>query len=183
MNKTIIDKLNRLGACSEAVRWMTTQVSPSVAWRNCKRGDWMLWLLGQQAGDPEGPARKKLVLCACDCARLALKHVPAGELRPLRCIETAERWAHGKATIQEVSEARAADYDAAYADAADDDADDAYAAAAAYAAAHAADAAAADAAYAADAAAAYAAAAYARSLTLAQCAKIVRKHYPKPPTL
>jgi hypothetical protein len=158
MNPQIIDKLNRLNACSEAVSWLKTQVSPSVAWRNCKRGDHMLWLLGKQAGPPESPARKKLVLAACDCARLALKHVPAGELRPLRCIETAEAWAHGKATIQEVSEARTA----------------AYAAAAAAADAHAA----------ADAAYAYAAdAADARSLTLAQCAKIVRKHYPKPPTL
>jgi len=160
MNPRIIEKLKALGACREAVKWLSGQVSPSVAWRNCKRGDWMLWLLGQDA-PPESPERKRLVLAACDCARLSLKHVPKGELRPLHAIETAEAWARGNATLAQV---RAA-YDAAsaayaYADAAYAYA---YADAAAYAAAY---------------------AAYdARSLALGQCAKIVRKHYLKPPAL
>ena len=43
----------------------------------------MLWLLGKQSGPPESKSRKKLVLSACKCARLALKHVPKGEKRPL----------------------------------------------------------------------------------------------------
>ena len=191
MNPRIIEKLRGLSACSEAVDWLSGQVSPSVAWRNCKRGDWMLWLLGLQAPEPESPERKKLTLCVCEYVRPALKHVPKGELRPLHAIETAEAWAHGKATLAEVRAAADAAYAAAYTAAAYTAA--AYAAnAAAYAAAYAAsaDASAADAAYA-SAASAYAAAdaAYAsaasaaRSLTLAQCAKIVHKHYPKPPTL
>ncbi len=44
--------------------------------------------------------RKIVAIVACDCARTALKFVPAGEMRPLKCIETVEAWARGEATIE-----------------------------------------------------------------------------------
>jgi hypothetical protein len=169
--KTLADRIAHLHPCSDAAKWLAEQKTPAPAWKDCQRGDWMMWILGKLSGEPGSDARKKLVLCACECARLALPHVKAGELRPLKAIETAEAWARGEASLDDVREARKAAY------AADADAD-----AAAYAA-YAADAAAAAAyaAYAADAAA-YAAAAYAaRSKALATCAEIVRRHYPKPP--
>jgi hypothetical protein len=178
-------KLEKLNACSSALRWVSEQKNQQQAWDDCKRGDWMLWLLGKLSGEPESKKRKKLVLTACECARLSLHLVEDGEERPRIAIETAEKWTRGKATIDEVikaayaSAAAAAAYDSAAAYAA---ADAAYAAA--YAAYDAADAAsaAADAA----AAAAYASAAAAavmRTTTLQQCADIVRKHYPKVPRL
>ena len=137
----------------------------------------MLYHAGKLAGEPGSDARRPLVLAACECARLVLPRVKAGESRPLLAIEAAERWARGgdgAPTLQEVRRAADAAYaaaDAAYAayDAAYD---------AAYAAAYAAYAAA-DAAY--DAADAAAAAEAARAKTLAICADIVRKHYPKVP--
>jgi len=201
-----IDKLNKLSACGSAVREASKFNSGQKAWDNSVRGDWMLWLVGKTSGKPESKKRKKLVLCACECARLALIHVPKGELRPLKAIETAEAWTRGEATIEEVRVARRAYAAAAYAAAAyaayaADAAYAAYAAAAyaaaayaaadtaAYAAAYAADAAyaAADAAYAAADTAAYAAAdaadAAAKRKTLKQCADIVRKHYPKVPVV
>jgi hypothetical protein len=182
-------KLEKLNACSSALRWVSEQKNQQQAWDDCKRGDWMLWLLGRLSGEPESNKRQKLVLTACECARLSLHLVEDGEDRPRIAIETAEKWTRGKATIDEVGKAAA---DAAYAYAADDDA--AAAAAAAYAAYAAAAAAAAYAAAAAAAADAYAAAAavadaYAaaaavmRTTTLQQCADIVRKHYPKVPRL
>jgi hypothetical protein len=137
----------------------------------------MLWLLGRLAGnDPASPERRKLTLAACACARLALKRVPDGAERPLKAIETAERWGRGEdgVTLDGVREASraAAAYAAAYAYAA-------AACAAAYACADAAAAAAAAAAY-----AAYAAdAAAARAKVLAKCADIVREFYPKPPVV
>ena len=161
--KTHIKKLKKLHACHEAVEWAEQFNSMQEAWDKCIRGDWMLWLLGKLSGDPDSDSRKELVMIACKCARLALKHVPKGEKRPLKAIKTAEKWTRGKATLQQVRDAAAAAA-AAYAAAAADAAD--YAA---YAADYAADAAA----YAADAA--YAAA---RSKTLKKCANIVRKHYP-----
>jgi hypothetical protein len=191
--------LSKLGACSEAVEWSKKYKTAASAWRHCPRGDWMLWIAGRACGDD----RRKLVLAACACARLALRHVPKGEERPRKAIETAEAWARGEdgVTLDDVREAYAAD--AAYANAAaaayaaDAAAYAAYAAAnaaanAANAAAYAAYAAdttnaAAYAAYATNAAAAAnaanaanAAAATARTRTLKKCADIVRKMLPCP---
>ena len=159
--------LKRHGACAEAVKWAKPYKTLRGAWKACTRGDWMLWL----ARRAELCSRQELVLAACACARLALPYVKKGEKRPLAAIETAERWARGEATLEEVRSAAAAAadaysaysaasaYDAAYA-AYDDAAASAYSAAyaAADAAAYAADAAdaaadaAASSAYAADAA-------------------------------
>jgi len=177
-----------MDACHESIEWVRANniTTPADAWSKCDRGDWMLWFAGKRSGEPEGNGRKKLVLACCECARLALPH--ATSPTALACIETAEAWAHGGATIEQVREAKTAAYAAAdaayayaYAVAASDAA--AYAAyasdAAAYAAYAASYAAAAYAAYAA-AYAAYAAS-YIREKALKQCAEIVRKHYPKYP--
>ena len=166
--------LSELSACVEASAWSKGK-SLSAAWKDSKRGDWMLWLCGRMADKPGWPTRKEVVLAACDCAELALKHVPAGEDRPRKCIETVRAWAAGTATLDDVLTARRA----AAANAAD-----AYAAYAADAYAYAAYAtdAAAYTAYATDAAYAADAAAYAtdatdnrvRAKTLAKCADLVR---------
>ena len=177
--KEFITKLEKVGACTEAIHWCSHFPTLQEAWKNCERGDWMLWLVGKLSGEPGGDARKKLVLTACQCARLSLKYVKAGESRPLKAIEAAEKWANGNTSIsledvrKAVAAAAYAAYAAAYAVAAA--AADAVAAAAdadaAYAAAYAdAAAAAADAAYAvaaADAVAADADAAYAAAYAVA----------------
>ena len=125
--KSFRSTLKNLGACSEAVQWVGTKTL-AVGWRTCTRGDWMLWLAARAGID-----RKKIVLAACACARLVLQFLPTDELRPLTAIETAERWARGKATLDEVNiAANAAAYAANAANAA------AYAAYAAYAAEYAA---------------------------------------------
>ena len=155
----------------------------------------MLWLLGGLSGPPESDSRRKLVLAACDCAELALKHVPEGEDRPRKAINTARRWARQEDGVNLDEVRGAADAAAAYAAAyaAYAAADATYATDAAAYAAYTADAdadaayaayAAADAAWAADAAAyaAYAADA-ARTHTHARCADIVRRHYPAPPEI
>jgi len=150
-------KIKKLGACSEAIEAAHQYETSQKLWEDCDRGDWMLWLIGKLSGEPGSDKRKRLVLAACKCARLALKLVPEGEKRPLRAIETAEKWARGEGNVT-IKDVRAAAADAAAAAAAADAtayaADAAAAAAAADATAYAADAAAA--AY--DAAAAYAAA-------------------------
>lgn len=50
-------------------------------------------------------SRPLVILAACACARLVLKYIPAGEMRPERAIETAERWAIGEATVDQVCDA------------------------------------------------------------------------------
>ena len=161
MSKTIIDKLNQLGACSDACDWLEKSnfKTSQAAWDGCERGDWMLWLLGKLSGKPESAKRKQLVRATCGCARLALKYVKDGEHRPRICIEATEAWADGKSTIEQVKEARSAADVAAYA-AAD---------VAAYASA--------------SAAAAAADAAASRNKMRKDCADVVRKLFPKPPKL
>ena len=176
--------------CAEAVELMRTFKTSATAWRNCKRGDWMLWLLGTMSGPSESASRRKLVLAACACARLSLKYVPASETRPRVAIETAEAWAKGKegVTLEKVKSAAyaSASASAAYASASAYAAYASAAASAAYAsaAASASASAAASAAYAYASASASASAAYAaaRTKTLSACADIVRKFYPKAPT-
>jgi hypothetical protein len=40
-------KLEKLHACSEAIEYVKTQKSAISAWKNCPRGDWMLWLASE----------------------------------------------------------------------------------------------------------------------------------------
>ena len=150
-------------------------------WRDCERGDWMLWLAAKAGVD-----RRTVVKAACACARTALVHVPAGEERPRRALELAEAWTRGqakRAAVRAAARAGRATFAAGYVSAAA-----AFAAYAAVAALSAADDATAyadyAAVYAADAAALAAASAanddveiaraQARAEALADCAELVR---------
>ncbi len=140
--KIWLQTLKQMSACEEALDWLGGFDSPEEAWQVCKRGDWMLWLLGKLSGPPGSESRKKLGLVCCQCARLSLPYVAGVEIRPLRAIEVAEAWASGEAdvSLDDVSNAaKAADYaddatyaaystyaaSAAYADYADEEDDDA----------------------------------------------------------
>ena len=105
---TLRQKLDDMGACTDAIAWVGKRRNAQKAWDECPRGDWLLWYAALKGVD-----RKVLVLAACACARTALVHVPVGKDRPLRAIETAEAWARGEATIDQVRKAYAAAADAA----------------------------------------------------------------------
>ena len=102
-------KLLDMDACPDAVKWVGRR-GPKTAWRDCKRGDWMLWAAARLGVD-----RKLLVLTACDCAEIALKYVPEGEDRPAKAIATARAWCEGDATIEDCQKAAYAADAAAYA--------------------------------------------------------------------
>ena len=206
MRPETVAALHALGMYRDAVEWAKQQPSADAAWRNCSRGDWMLWLIGKLSGELGSESRRRLVLAAGDCARLALsvfeRQFPEDE-RPRAALDLVKRYGRGdkSVTLEDVRAASAAAADAADAAAGDDDAaaasaaaaaadaaDAAYAAEAAYsasaAAADAADAAAGDDAYSASAAdTVYAGAADAYIRVLAECADIVRHYYPSPPSL
>ena len=110
MRTTKLDKLlSELDACSEARDWAKGK-SLSVAYETCKNAEWMMWLFGRMEGRQGWPKRPAIVLAACACARLALRHVPSGEDRPRLAIEAAEAWAKDPS-----EERRAAARDAAWA--------------------------------------------------------------------
>lgn len=91
-------------ACSEARRWALNQPNAETAWKTCRRGDWMLWLLAKWSGPSESASRKKLVLATCACARIALRYAGSGKRKLLTVITTAEAWARGErgVTVQDV---------------------------------------------------------------------------------
>ena len=110
------EKLSKLNACAEAVKWASTQPSPAAAWKNCQRGDWMLWLLGRvRTGEPWSDERKTLVACAAECASMAGTCVRLNSLLAwVWCVDACERWARGEADRDEVIAARNAAAAAAY---------------------------------------------------------------------
>jgi hypothetical protein len=166
--RPLLPLLEKYNACRDACTWATGRTVSEDSWLACERGDWLIWIAARLGVD-----RRLVVLAACDCARLALPRIPVDEARPRLAIETAERWARGEATIEEVrAAASAADAYATYATYA---ACAAYAASAASAVASAASAADAYATYAAHAASAASYAAYA---ALRTCADLVRARIP-----
>ena len=96
------DKLIKIGACSEAVYWVGDR-DIKTAWAECERADWMLWY-----AEHTGVDQKLIVLAACACARIALKHVPTGESRPLDAIQAAEKWADDPTEINRAAAEAAA---------------------------------------------------------------------------
>ena len=165
--------LHTLGACSDAISWAETFDTLQAAWDVCERGDWMFWLVGRVSGPVGSASRRKCVLVATKCARLAWPHVREQD-RPVvqACYDACEAYGLGDPTVflDDVRRAARAVWAAARV-AAD-------AAVAAEAAARVAAEAAARAAVAAVAAWGAVAAVAAEAAVLKQCADILRKHYP-----
>lgn len=140
-------KTNR--ACESGLEWAETQSDLYELWNNCHRGDWLLWLANKLKVD-----QKKLALCAALCAHTVV-HLMT-DRRSREAVRIAFLWGRGKATDEQLREAREAAWaawavaDAAAAWAANAYAADAWAIAATVAARAVAWAAADDAAYAAD---------------------------------
>jgi len=166
------------GACGQAMEWSRTQPSLAIAWQSCRRGDWMLWLLGRCGAD-----RRLLVKAAALCAEPAAALCDEyTEAVGLSVVQTCVAWSEGAASDEELraaamAEARAAAAAVAASWAADAAAAWAARAAAAWAATRAADAASTVAEAAARAASA------SRAWSLAHSADIVRGVFPAPPKL
>ena len=129
-------KLEKTGACREAILYVKEQENYVKAWQNCPRGDWMLWIAAKLKVD-----KRLLTLAKGKCAETVL-HLMRDQ-RSKDAVRAAIDYGHGIISDEQLritAAAAAAAYTAA-----------AYAACAAYAAANAA-AAAYDAAYAACAA-------------------------------
>jgi hypothetical protein len=133
--------LRQKDACDEGVGW-AAGLTPEQAWATCQKSDWMLWGL-KRIGYADD---RTLRLFACWCVRQVWDRLT--DPRSRAAVETAERYARGDATEEELAAAcrsasSAASYAYAYASAA---AAYAYASAVASAATAAASAAASDAA-------------------------------------
>jgi hypothetical protein len=93
---TLASWLEREGAHHDVVEWARPYAEDwERAWNECPRGDWLLGIAARSGVD-----RRKIVLAAAACARLALEHIDPREGLPLSGIETAERWANGSGDIE-----------------------------------------------------------------------------------
>ena len=116
MTESLNDLLVRLDACEEAREWAKTQPDLATAWKNCRRADWMLWLLDELGH--EDPKNYHLIACAC------VRETPLADGRRVwdlltdprsrNAVEVAERFAVGEATEEDRAAARAAAWDAAW---------------------------------------------------------------------
>ena len=102
-------------ACAEGRAWVKSNgiKSDAEAWAKLQRHDWMLWLAENRGVKLD---ESKLRLFACDCAEQVLplfeRDYPKDK-RPRVAIETARRFANGKATQKELAAAGAAAWAAA----------------------------------------------------------------------
>ena len=101
-----LEKLKEMGAGPEMLKWFAACPTLQEAWDACKRGDWMLWCIGQgDAGEAGSPEHRKLVLLACACERLALLYVQPGDESLLKDIELTEAWAREEVSLDQVRDA------------------------------------------------------------------------------
>ena len=121
-------KLMNLNACSSAVEYVKTQKSAVLAWQNCERGDWMLWIAKKLNVDD-----KKFTMAKAMCAK-QIEHLMQDQ-RSKDALQACFDYVNGKITREQLNAAAAAAAYAADAAAAAYAAADAAAYAAAYAAA------------------------------------------------
>ena len=171
-------------ACVEALAWARTTPDPTTAWKECKRGDWMLWLLSRFVGKRGSAKHRKLVLCCCNIVVSARPLTKGEALKELdKCLRTVRSWARGRgATLHDILDLD--NYFDAYVGSTAVYANNAFECAVAVASSYEYDAAekAGDTSIA-DSLTADAARYDAYERALARCANIVRRYYPHPPTL
>jgi hypothetical protein len=98
-------KLKELDACDGpdgAIQWAKDYDTLQAAWDNCKRSDWMIWLVNKMGWSND----KDLRLMAVAFAR-EVQHLMKDQ-RSINALGVAERYANGCATIEELRAAREA---------------------------------------------------------------------------
>ena len=98
-------------ACADGREFALTRPTMADVWDECPRPDWLLWIVEKLGQQPDG---RTLRLFAIWCARST--PLPDGcktgdlltDPRSFAALEVAERFAHGRATSEELSAAQAA---------------------------------------------------------------------------
>jgi hypothetical protein len=44
---SLADRLAHLDPCDDALKWLAGYADPRVAWAECRRGDWLLWIAAE----------------------------------------------------------------------------------------------------------------------------------------
>ena len=100
-----VAELEHRNVSPAAIEWCrSTGGSAASLWAKCPDAEWLFEVAGHA-----GVSRNQLVAAACDCVKLVLptyERAHPEDLRPRRCIEKADAWTQGKASLQSVVAAR-----------------------------------------------------------------------------
>jgi hypothetical protein len=88
---TLKEKLNELGACQAFVAWVGDRTLEE-AWAECHRGDWMMVVLGHQAGRPGWPSQKDVVRITIDVLWEKITGIDGGFEATANGIMKLENW-------------------------------------------------------------------------------------------
>jgi len=85
---TTIEFCNKYTPCKGGREFALNHKTMSEVWNNCRRVDWLFWIL-----EKHKPLEKtQAVTLAIAFAEMSLKYVPEGENRPRLAIDTAKAW-------------------------------------------------------------------------------------------
>lgn len=94
---TPLEKLIELDACEPAIEWAKNKTWEEI-YRQCERGDWLLWLFQKM-----NPGDLQLItLAKARCAN-TVRHL-MGDERSRNAVDVAERFGLGNATLEELKE-------------------------------------------------------------------------------
>lgn len=104
--------LNNIHACREARAWVAGRTLDEAI-RDCSRGDWLIWLYEQMAGQPGWPTLSEVRLTVCDFVRqVAMPHAHKDDVAILEhALDLRERRERGDKSVSDgmmASAARAA---------------------------------------------------------------------------
>ena len=105
--------LKKNDACGGSIKWVEENNISTLedAWNTCNRGDWLLWM-----ADKLGIDKHKMTICGALCAHTVVEHMENPRSR--NAVRVAFLFGRGKATLEELKEARIAAWAAAAAAAA-----------------------------------------------------------------
>jgi hypothetical protein len=102
------EAMEEMGACKPAVNWLRENgYGLARAWKNCSRGDWMIWLCEAASWKPGWPTQEEIIQCVGYIVEDCLRLLPDDEDRPRIALETALDWCNGRATEEDVVAAAA----------------------------------------------------------------------------
>ena len=103
MKKEHLGWLKKNDACRGSIEWVEENNISTLedAWNTCNRGDWLLWM-----ADKLGIDKHKMTICGALCAHTVVEHMENPRSR--NAVRVAFLFGRGKATFQELKEARTA---------------------------------------------------------------------------
>jgi len=91
-------------ACDSAKRWLKTQPDFATTWKNCSRGDWMMYLLGRIRERNE----KRMVRAITRYVRQALSLLQDGDEKSvyLSVVRIVMSWSHGQGSSKAIEKSQ-----------------------------------------------------------------------------